>query len=224
MSTSDPPLTETPASVLRFWFEECDRTDWFSIGKTPQQRKAFDEALRARFGPTVELALGGGLVDWEEAGGRGPAAERDVDDSSPLSPHAGRLALIVLLDQLPRNIFRGSARAFAGEARALALADSLVADGSVSARTGDDAELRRTMLLPFMHSERMEHQDLSVRLYAELATHPPSEREGAGFAHMAVRHRDVIREFGRFIQRDAALGRATSAVEAEALREGRATF
>ena len=116
------------------------------------------------------------------------------------------LAEILLLDQFTRNIFRGTPRAFAGDARALALARGLVA-------RGDDARLdpvqRPFAYLPFEHAEDMACQDEAVRLFTALAADP----RFADMLDYAHRHRDVIRRFGRFPHRNPILGRASSADE-----------
>ncbi|KAB2844100.1 MAG: DUF924 domain-containing protein [Burkholderiales bacterium] len=181
------PLAQT---VLDFWFgvpgspehgkpREC----WF------RKDADFDAAIRARFGSVVSEALAGGLVDWA---------------GDPRSA----LALLVLLDQFPRNLFRLSAEAFAGDARARVLAREIVAarwDGGL-------APVERVFVyLPFEHSEDGADQDRAVALFAALAQ---AQSGFAGFLDYAERHREVIRRFGRFPHRNAALGRASTPAEA----------
>lgn len=181
--------------VLGFWFgpEPVPRAEWFR--KDP----AFDEAIRQRFGATVERALAGELDAW--AG----------------TPE-GTLALLVLLDQFPRNLFRGQARAFAGDARALALAREAVA-------RGHDRSLhpvqRPFVYLPFEHSEDRAAQDESIRLFTALAAESAAHADTLHWAH---RHREVILRFGRYPHRNAALGRASTPEELAFLAEPGSSF
>lgn len=183
----------TPNDVLRYWFGapgEPDflqpRSSWFT------KSEATDRAIAERFGAVVEAALSGQLEPWA-------ATPR------------GALALIVVLDQFTRNIFRGTPRAFAGDARALALAKGLV-------DTGRDRMLepveRWFAYMPFEHSERLLDQYEAVRLFEQLAAdgvESPLE--------WARRHFDVIARFGRFPHRNAILGRASTADEVEFLQQ-----
>jgi uncharacterized protein (DUF924 family) len=172
------------AAVLDFWFGPpplASRAEWFR--KDP----VFDETIRARFGALVEHAIDSGL-DWGET-------------------PADRLAQIVVLDQFPRNLFRGQARAFAGDARARALALALVDDGGHRALH----PLQRWFVyLPLEHAEDGALQDRCVELMAALAAADPAH---AGALDYAERHRDVIRRFGRFPHRNAALGRSSTPEE-----------
>lgn len=172
------------AAVLDFWFGApplAARAEWFR--KDP----AFDDSLRARFGPLVDQALEAGL-GWGDG-------------------NEARLAQIVVLDQFPRNLFRGQARAFAGDARARSLALALVADGGHLALH----PLQRWFAyLPLEHAEDLALQDRCVALIGALAAADPAH---AGALDYAERHRDVIRRFGRFPHRNAALGRTSTADE-----------
>jgi uncharacterized protein (DUF924 family) len=181
-------------AVLAFWFgapgsegHGASRKAWFF------KDAAFDDLIRARFGALVDEALRGGLQDW-------PATAR------------GALALLLVCDQFPRNLFRGEARAFALDPRALALARELVARGV-------DAGLapveRLFVYLPFEHSESMADQHEAVRLMGGLDGHP----ETAGLSEWARRHLAVVERFGRFPHRNAALGRASTAQEIAFLAE-----
>ncbi|MBI3149304.1 MAG: DUF924 domain-containing protein [Betaproteobacteria bacterium] len=183
------PPPAAPA-VLDFWFGAAGspehgkpRECWF------RKDLDVDAAIRARFGSVVNEALAGGLVDW--AG----------------DPRTA-LALLLLLDQFPRNLFRQSAEAFAGDARARLLAREMVA------ARWDEGLLpveRVFVYLPFEHSEDLADQDRAVALFAALAQAQPGF---AGFLDYAERHREVIRRFGRFPHRNAALGRASTPAEA----------
>ena len=177
------------AEVLGFWFGPPDapgygtaRREWFV--KDP----AFDRRIEKRFGSLIEAALAGRLATWD-------------------SPPRHRLARILLLDQFTRNVFRGSARAFAGDQRALADALALI-------ETGGDRELqtieRVFAYLPLEHAESADMQSRSVALFEALAEEDPRLADNVDYAR---RHRDVIEQFGRFPHRNATLGRPSSAAE-----------
>jgi uncharacterized protein (DUF924 family) len=174
----------TADDVLAFWFRGDNgafREQWF------KKDAAFDAAIRERFGLAVEAARDGALDSW--------AATAD-----------GALALVILLDQFPRNIHRGSHLAFAGDAHARHIARAAIAAGMEAGLT----RVQRCFLyLPFEHSEEAEDQDLSVRLFATVADDPQMPT----VLDYAERHREVIRRFGRFPHRNAALGRESTAEE-----------
>jgi uncharacterized protein (DUF924 family) len=182
-------MTEA-AEVLDFWFGDADapREEWF------RKDDAFDAQIAERFGRLVERALAGELAAWQ--------AEPDT-----------ALALILLLDQFTRNIFRGSPRAFEGDPVALATARALVA-------TGQDRELpplpRAFGYMPFEHAEDLAAQDESVRLFTPLAGLSPFLASMLDYAH---RHRVIIARFGRFPHRNAVLGRTSTPEEAEFLEQ-----
>lgn len=186
-----------PAAVLDFWFGReplATRDAWF------RKNPAFDDEIRTRFGMLVDAALAAAL---------------------PAPWHAdaqGRLAKLLLLDQFTRNLFRGSARAFAGDVQAQALAADMV-------ERGEDSTLhplqRWFVYLPFEHAEDLGLQDRSVALFCALAD---AEASLAGALDYAERHRVVIRRFGRFPHRNAALGRSSTAAEAEFLLQPGSSF
>ena len=179
--------------VLAFWFGTPDAAD-YGQARAAWFRKddAFDTQIRARFLTEVEAAIAGQRADWA---------------TSP----QGALALFILLDQFPRNLFRNTARAFAGDTAALALAGRVVGQG-----------WDRTLLpvqrvfayLPFEHSEALADQERSVALFAALAEAHP---ETASYLDYAERHREVIVRFGRFPHRNGVLGRSSSPAEANYL-------
>jgi uncharacterized protein (DUF924 family) len=190
-------MDKTAQEVLDFWFGEppstTPRPEWFR--KDP----AFDAAIHERFGTLVEQALAGGLHDW---------------DATP----EGALARIVLLDQLTRNIFRDTPRAFAGDALALAAAQALVA-GDHDRRL---APLQRWFAyMPFEHAEDLAMQHESLRLFGALADEYPALADALLWAR---RHHEVIARFGRYPHRNAVLGRASTAAEAAFLREPGSSF
>jgi uncharacterized protein (DUF924 family) len=165
-----------PAEIVRFW-RAAGPGKWFA------QDDNLDQAIRSTFLATYEAAANGELAAWEES----------VE---------GALALVLLLDQFPRNMFRGSARAFATDALARAAADRALARGFDQAT---DIVLRPFFYLPFMHSEVLIDQDRSVRLYEALGD--------AGQLRYASEHRAVVQRFGRFPRRNPALGRDTTPAE-----------
>jgi uncharacterized protein (DUF924 family) len=180
-------------AVLDFWFGPTDdpghaepRPAWFT------KDAAFDAQINRRFGPLVEQALAGDLDDW---------ITRPID---PLPA----LALVIVLDQFTRNVFRGTARAFAGDARALQTARAMVASGADRALSSVQ---RSFAYLPFEHAEDRSHQRTAVQLFQQLAQDDPARADLVGWAQ---RHHDVVAQFGRFPHRNAALGRADTAEEA----------
>jgi len=182
-------------AVLDFWFGAPDdpargqpRKQWF------EKNDAFDAQIRERFGALIERAIAGHMTHWA-------------------SEPAGAVAQIVVLDQFPRNAFRGSARAFAGDARALAAARTLVDAGLDRTLPGVQ---RQFVYLPFEHAEDIAAQNESLRLFAQLERDAPEVGE---LLVWAQRHHDIIARFGRFPHRNAALGRGSTAEEVEFLRQ-----
>lgn len=182
----------TQDDVLGFWFADgptVHRKVWF------EQDAAFDAAC-ADLAAARELAKAGAFDAWAE------------------TPKGG-LALLILLDQLSRNLHRGTAEAFAADAKARAIARGMLARGFDQALTPVE---RMFVCLPFEHAEDLADQELSVRLSAALAV------AGCETGDYAVRHRDVIRRFGRFPHRNAALGRANTPEEETYLAQPGAGF
>lgn len=169
--------------VLDFWFAEDTRPLWFA--PTPE----FDMAIRERFGQTFARAAACELRSWEA----GPE---------------GCVALCLLLDQMARNMFRGTPRAFASDDEALAVAKRAV-DRGFDHRLPPDC--KNFLYMPFLHSERLEDQLRAVALF---------ESAGLGKAlDYAKRHLSTIRRFGRFPHRNAILGRASTREELEYLAQ-----
>ena len=177
------------AEVVEFWFGPGMKERWFECDP------AFDAEVRARLGAPHERAAGGELGAWRDS------AE-------------GCLALIVLLDQAPRNLFRGQARAFATDAAARELTGHALAQGFEAALTQDQ---RGFLYLPLEHSETLDDQEASVRLTAALDEDP-------AWHDYAVRHRDIIARFGRFPHRNAALGRRSTPEEEAFLEQPNSSF
>lgn len=183
-----------PQLILDFWFSEGMSKRWFTGG--PE----LDEEIRSKFGKLVGLAQAGGLADWE---------------AQPQS----RLALVIVLDQFSRNIFRGKAKAFGGDARAQQLVTDALARGF-------DEQLpwmgRVFLYMPLMHAENLPLQEESVRRFTALAEAVPealrnSVRSSLDFA---IQHRDIIARLGRFPYRNAALSRTNTALEFDFLKIG----
>ena len=188
-----------PAEVLEFWFgapgsEQYGRVRELWFGKPA----ATDELIGSRFGAAVEAALRGELGHWADADAR------------------GALALILLLDQFTRNVFRDSARAFAGDQLALQVAKRLVADG----RHRQLAPVERWFAyMPFEHSEDIADQRESLRLFGDLAADGLAEPLA-----WAQKHHDVIARFGRYPHRNELLGRPSTTEEIEFLRQPGSRF
>lgn len=197
-----PDIAGIPSwqDVLDFWFGAADSPD-FGLARAEWFRKsaAFDETIRTRFGALHAAALAGKLDAWGYA---------------PLST----CALIVVLDQFSRNLFRDRAAAFEGDAAALVLASRMVG-------AGDDARLptpqhRLFVYLPFEHDETLESQHVSLQLFEQLA-------QQSGMVEnldSARRHAVIIERFGRFPHRNAALGRVSSAEELAFLKQPGSSF
>lgn len=175
-------LTVQPEDVLTFW-RDAGPSRWF------QKDEFFDEQFRTRFLAAHQAAACGELDGW-------------ADDPS------GALALLILLDQYPRNAFRSTARVFETDAKAREIARHAV-------RAGHDRtvepELRRFFYLPFQHSEELADQDQGVELARALGD------EGLRWA---VHHRGIIETYGRFPHRNAILGRTTTPEEQRFLDDG----
>jgi len=196
------PIPPAAADLLHLWFgDPADpasgygqpRQDWF------QKSAQFDEVLRDRFGPLQARAAAGELESWQ---------------------HAPRpcLALLLLLDQLPRNLFRGQPESFATDPQARAVAHHALAQGF-------DAQLlpvERTFLyLPLEHSETLADQQRSVALFEKLSAQHP---ELASYHDYALRHQDVIARFGRFPHRNEVLGRDSTPAEVAFLQQPGSRF
>ncbi|MGH8721267.1 MAG: DUF924 family protein [Burkholderiales bacterium] len=169
------------ADVLHFWFVEHPN-DWFV--KNP----SLDDEIRRRFQPLYEEAAAGRLDAWLDAA-------------------RACLARVILLDQFPRNMFRGAARAFAGDPLARATARRILERGWDKSMTPDE---QLFAYLPFEHSESLEDQELSCALMQEF------DEEQRRYAE---RHREIIRRFGRFPHRNGILGRHSTPAEIEFLQQ-----
>jgi len=194
-------------NILAFWFggnagdgatAEAQKKLWWA------KDAVVDADIRERYGVLVAAAAGGAHREWA----REPR---------------GRLALILLFDQFPRNIYRDTPQAFAHDGLALRLALEGIAAGA-------DLKLRAIervfFYLPLEHAESMEMQERSVALLTALAAGVPEADSSAfaGFVDYAVRHRDVVHRFGRFPHRNRILGRESSAGEQDFLKQPGSSF
>jgi len=172
-----------PADVLAFW-RAAGPDKWF------EKDDAFDAEIRQEFLGAYEAAAAGGLAAWE-----------DTAD--------GALALVIVLDQFPRNMFRGSARTYAADPLARAVAGRAIARGFDRRFALPD---RRFFYLPFTHSENLADQERCVALYRDA--------DDVDSLKYAEEHADIIRRFGRFPHRNRVLGRATTPDEQAFLNAG----
>jgi uncharacterized protein (DUF924 family) len=174
--------------VLEFWFAETEPQAWWASDP------AFDEQVRARFGALHARAARAELHAWRVA-------------------PRGRLAEIIVLDQFSRNLFRGSARAFAQDLAALALAQEAVSAG---AHLALEPVQRVFLLLPYMHSESRAIHVEAERLFREFT---PAVNHG-----FELRHKAIVDRFGRYPHRNEALGRASTPEEVEFLKQPGSAF
>jgi uncharacterized protein (DUF924 family) len=177
------PMLASAAEVVSFW-REAGPHRWFT------KDAAFDNQIRERFFDTYEAAAAGKLSGWEHS----------AQDA---------LALLILLDQFPRNMFRGDARTFATDPLARAVAAGAIVRGFDSQVPAD---LRSFFYLPFEHSEDLADQERGIAFYTAAG-----DADGLKWAEI---HADIIRRFGRFPHRNAVLGRATTPEEQKFLDDG----
>jgi uncharacterized protein (DUF924 family) len=186
--------------ILTFWFDEIRDEPAYFEEYAPRwfvQNADFDQQIVQRFQTDYELAAQGQLTHWTETA-------------------RGGLALILVLDQFPRNMFRNDPRAFATDPLAQQIAEQMIA-------TGFDQQLRLAeryfVYVPFMHSEDRKHQQRSVQLFQQL-----TEERAYFDTSYAVRHQEVIGRFGRFPHRNAILGRVSTPEELEFLKQFGSSF
>lgn len=173
----------TPQDILDFWFKQSTPEQWF------ERDDDFDNVIRSRFAETHRQATLGELDAWAK------------------TPE-GAVALVILLDQFSRNLFRDSPQAFATDSKAL-----LIARAAIEAEFDQKLEtssMRKFLYMPFMHSEDLGVQDEGLALFSKL-----NDAYTMGFA---IEHRAVVEKFGRFPLRNEALGRTSTPEEIEYLR------
>lgn len=179
---------KTAEDVLAFWFGELQPPQWF------RSDPAVDATILSRFGTTLGALREGVPETWT-------------------STARGTLAAVIVLDQFPRNIHRGTPQAFSSDATALALSASAIARGL---DRGLNEVERQFLYMPYQHAEDLAVQERSLELYAALGN--------ANVLDFARRHRDIIARFGRFPHRNAILGRASTAEEAVFLTQPGSSF
>lgn len=173
----------TPQDVTRFW-ERAGESRWFF------KDAVFDGALKVRFGDALAAARQGAFDSWGE------------------TPE-GALGLVILLDQVSRNIHRGSPLAFAADARALRLTKEWIGRGFHQKLPAPRA---RWLIMPYEHAEDLDAQQRSVALFQTMGL--------SEMTHWAKAHRDIIARFGRFPHRNAVLGRVSTPAELAFLKAG----
>lgn len=181
----------TADKVLDFWFIETDRQNWF------ERSDAFDKIIRDRFAEAVETARAGGFADWHDTA-------------------RGCLAVIILIDQLSRNLYRDSPLAWSADDVGLSCTRQAIAR-AYDADLGIDG--RKFLYMPLMHSEVLADQEQCVELFRALST-----KEDDVSLDFAIRHRDIIARFGRFPHRNETLGRESTPEEVEFLKEPDSSF
>jgi len=174
--------------ILKFWFKECAPEQWF------KKDYIFDNLLEKRFKGTVELALEGKLDNWTDSGN-------------------GILALILLLDQITRNIFRDKPRSFSGDVKALSLSFLCTENDYFFIK---NVYWRYFMLMPRMHSEDIVVQNNSLPLFKKLGLDDVYD--------YALKHRDIVERFGRFPHRNSIIGRKSTKEELEFLKQKGSSF
>lgn len=181
-------MSPSSQEVLHFWFQELQPADWFK--KDP----SLDAQIRSRFFPTFQILITGQASAWQET----PSA---------------RLAEIIVLDQMTRNMFRGTAEAFSGDRLALRRAMEAVA-------AKDDQKLpieqRQFIYMPYMHSEDLQVHEIAVQLFNQKGMEERLKYE--------ILHKEIIERFGRYPHRNAILGRASTSEEIEFLKTAGSSF
>ena len=170
-----------PEEVIEYWYSDRVRTHWFS--STPE----LDAEILDKYELIWERAVKGELDEWKI--------------TAP-----GSLALILIFDQFPLNMFRGQIKSFQTEGAAIAVARAAISSNFVAKLNKDQLAF---LFMPFMHSEQIEDQDLAIALFREHRLEVNLE--------FAKHHRDIVRQFGRFPHRNQILGRTSTAAELEYL-------
>jgi len=174
-------MTITPSEILTFWFSDRVKPLWFN--STPE----FDAELKENYQDIYAAALSGDLSEWQNSS-------------------EGCVALVVILDQFPLNMYRGLAESFDGEAKAREIAKGAISKG-IDEQIPD--EQKAFLYMPLMHSENLADQDLCVSLFEAAGL-----KENLRFAR---HHQEIVRRFGRFPHRNKILGRTSSKEELEYL-------
>jgi len=197
----------TPETILEYWFGT--NPDDAAVAKDRaklwwSKNRATDDEIRGRYEICVTMAVSNQLNDW-------------------LNTPRGRLVLIILTDQFPRNIYRDTPRAFSCDVKAL----DLCIEGLEQRADRELRPIERVFFyLPLEHAEYIEHQDLSVKCFSELVSTVPAEQRPIfeEYLDFAVRHRQIIERFRRFPHRNKTLGRESTAEELAFLAEPGSSF
>ncbi len=179
-------MKDTKQDILSFWFDDINPSQWF------QKNDEFDRAISDRFLADYHLGKDGVYDGWRDEA-------------------KGCLALCILLDQFPRNMFRNTPQAFQTDSKALLIAKHAVSKGYDKLISEDQ---RRFLYLPYEHSENLNDQKICVELFEDIKNDDP---QGYNYA---VRHLRVIEKFGRFPHRNNALNRESTEEELEYLQNG----
>ena len=181
-------LDKDTKNILIFWFDECEPKDWF------KKNEDFDNKIRFKFANLIEQALDNRLDFWA-------------------SNRQGCLALILLLDQFTRNIFRKDRKSFSGDKKALQLSSKCVEKNYLSVSAPDWCHF---MLIPMMHSEDLIVQNQSLPLFKKYTSSQTYD--------FALKHQRIIKEFGRFPHRNSDLGRISTEEELNFLKTSGSSF
>lgn len=183
---------ESISTILSFWFDEVEPKHWFIKDSN------FDDLIKSNFEQLVKSALAGQLDSWSEN-------------------HDGNLALIILLDQMTRNIYRNTPMSFAGDDMALAFCLKGIDrnDHDLLADHADNNKVR-FLFMPMMHAENLDIQDKSLQLFKDYCDE--------NTYNYAVLHRDIIARFGHFPHRNSILGRPSTDEEIEFLKQPNSSF
>lgn len=183
-------MKDLQKDILDFWFVETQPQQWFQVSED------FDQRIKERFEESYDMAAGGQFDDWQNSAD-------------------GALALCILLDQMPRNMFRGTPKAFATDKKALVVSKYAISKGLDQVLS---SQKKRFLYLPFEHSENMNDQRRSVELFEKTREDDP-----LGYDY-ALRHLKVIEEYGRFPHRNKILERENTPEEEAYLAQPGAGF
>jgi len=183
-------MKDIQEQILTFWFEETTPAQWFQVNTD------FDASVKEKFEEPYEMAVKGHFDEWQNSAD-------------------GALALIILLDQMPRNMFRGTPKAFASDKKALIIAKLAISKGLDQVLP---VQKRRFVYLPYEHSENLGDQAKCVKLFEKI-----KDEDKLGHDY-ALRHLKVIEEYGRFPHRNEILGRENTPEEQEYLARPDAGF
>ena len=186
-------MQNNPDSIIKFWFEEITPKKQF------KKDKDFDEKVKSRFGELLEKTKARELDSWKQS------AE-------------STLALIILLDQFSRNIYRDGKKSFEGDKLALKIAKEGIEKGFDKQI---DSKRRAFFYMPFMHSENIEDQKKAIELFEELSKEHEGAKNNVKYANM---HKDIIEKFNRFPHRNKILGRNSTKEEIDFLKNPKSSF